>query len=169
MQALFQLDVQGSSLLPDLDDFFREYAPDELNVRTLASDWTRGAWTNITACDELITAAAIKWKLSRLSQVDKSILRLSVYHLKFCGDIPPKVTIMAASAKEFYAKTVRTLPPKERLRLAAMILNDLTSSTEGVELSDSWSDEDMKDLSTFALSHGENPHEPKKKKNSRSR
>jgi transcription antitermination factor NusB len=103
MQALFQLDVQGPSLLPDLDDFFREYAPDELNVRTLASDWTRGAWANLPACDELITAAAIKWKLSRLSQVDKSILRLSVYHLKFCGDIPPKVTINEAIelAKKF--------------------------------------------------------------------
>ena len=96
MQALFQLDVQGPSLLPDLDDFFRENAPDELTVRTLASNWTRGAWANLPACDELITAAAIKWKLSRLSQVDKSILRLSVYHLKFCPDIPPKVTINEA-------------------------------------------------------------------------
>jgi transcription antitermination factor NusB len=103
MQALFQLDVQGPSLLPDLDDFFRENAPEELTVRTLASDWTRGAWANLPACDELITAAAIKWKLSRLSQVDKSILRLSVYHLKFCGDIPPKVTINEAIelAKKF--------------------------------------------------------------------
>jgi transcription antitermination factor NusB len=102
MQALFQLDVQGSSLLPDLDDFFRENAP-ELLVRTLASDWTRGAWANLPACDELITAAALKWKLSRLSQVDKSILRLSVYHLKFCSDIPPKVTINEAIelAKKF--------------------------------------------------------------------
>ena len=96
MQALFQLDVQGPSLLPDLDNFFRESAPDELPVCKLASDWTRGTWANLPACDELITAAAIKWKLSRLSQVDKSILRLSVYQLKFCPDIPPKVTINEA-------------------------------------------------------------------------
>ena len=102
MQALFQLDVQGSSLLPDLLDFFSENAP-ELPVRLLASEWTRGTWANITACDDLITAAALKWKLSRLSQVDKSILRLSVYHLKFCPDIPPKVTINEAIelAKKF--------------------------------------------------------------------
>jgi transcription antitermination factor NusB len=102
MQALFQLDVQGASLLGDLDDFFRENAP-ELPVCNLASDWTRGAWTNISACDELITGAALKWKLSRLSQVDKSILRLAVYHLKFCPDIPPKVTINEAIelAKKF--------------------------------------------------------------------
>ena len=102
MQALFQLDVQGASLLGDLDDFFRENAP-ELPVRTLASDWTRETWANLPACDELITGAALKWKLSRLSQVDKSILRLAVYHLKFCPDIPPKVTINEAIelAKKF--------------------------------------------------------------------
>jgi hypothetical protein len=74
---------------------------------------------------------------------------------------------MAASAKEFYAKTVRSLSPKERLRLAAMILNDLTSSSAEVDFNDSWSDEDLKDLTTFALSHSENPHAPKKKKVSR--
>jgi transcription antitermination factor NusB len=103
MQALFQLDVQGPSLMPDLDDFFRENAPDELPVRTLASDWTRGTWANLIVCDNLITAAALKWKLSRLSLVDKSILRLSVYQLKFCPDIPPKVTINEAIelAKKF--------------------------------------------------------------------
>jgi hypothetical protein len=73
---------------------------------------------------------------------------------------------MATNAKEFYAKTVRHLSPKERLRLAAMILNDLTSSSDGVDSSDSWSDQDLQDLTTFTLSHSENPHEPKKKKNS---
>ena len=72
---------------------------------------------------------------------------------------------MGTNAKEFYAKTVRNLSPKERLRLAAMILNDLTSSSD-VDSSDSWSDQDLQDLTTFTLSHSENPHEPKKKKNS---
>ena len=59
---------------------------------------------------------------------------------------------MAVGAKEFYARTLRSLSPKERLRLAAMILNDLTNSTESVEFSESWNEEDLKDLSKFALS-----------------
>ena len=102
MQALFQLDVQGSELLADLTDFFMENAP-EPDVRKLAADWTKGAWEKVSVCDELITNAAIKWKLSRLSMVDKSILRLAVYQLKFCEDIPPKVTINEAIelAKKF--------------------------------------------------------------------
>jgi transcription antitermination factor NusB len=95
MQALFQLDVQGSALLAELGDFFLENAPEEA-VRKLASQWTKSAWDNVAVCDELITGAALKWKLSRLSMVDKSILRLAVYQLKFCPDIPPKVAINEA-------------------------------------------------------------------------
>jgi hypothetical protein len=73
---------------------------------------------------------------------------------------------MAANAKEFYAQTVRSLSPKERLRLAAMILNDLTNSKEQIDFDDSWSEQDLQDLTTFALSHSENPHESKKKESS---
>jgi N utilization substance protein B len=95
MQALFQLDVQGSALFAELDEFFRENAP-EADVRKLAMQWTKQAWDNVAVCDELIGGAAIKWKLSRLSMVDKSILRLAVFQLKFCPDMPPKVAINEA-------------------------------------------------------------------------
>ena len=50
-------------------------------------------------------------------------------------------------------------PFKERLRLPVMILNDLTAADDQIEFSDSWTDQDLQDLTTFALSHSENPHE----------
>jgi len=102
MQGLYQLDVQGHDLLGLLDEFFMESEPNEF-VRKLASDWTKGTWQNLTECDELIVASTIKWQLSRLSPVDKSILRLAVYQLKFCHDIPPRVVINEAIelAKKF--------------------------------------------------------------------
>ncbi|UCF00072.1 MAG: transcription antitermination factor NusB [Planctomycetota bacterium] len=102
MQGLYQLDVQGPDLLVQLTEFFIENDPDDL-VRKLASVWTKGTWENLTQCDELIIASTIKWQLSRLSAVDKSILRLAVYQLKFCPDIPPRVAINEAIelAKKF--------------------------------------------------------------------
>jgi len=102
IQGLYQLDVQGSDLLTSLGQFFMENDPDGL-VRKLASDWTKGTWENLAQCDELIVASTIKWQLSRLSAVDKSILRLAVYQLKFCPDIPPRVVINEAIelAKKF--------------------------------------------------------------------
>jgi len=102
MQGLYQLDVQGPDLLELIDDFFVEADHDDF-VRKLASDWTKGTWENLAQCDWLITASIIKWQFERLSPVDKSILRLAVYQLKFCSDIPPKVVINEAIelAKKF--------------------------------------------------------------------
>jgi len=102
MQALYQLNIQGPDLFELLDRFFTEADEDDF-VRKLASDWTRGTWENLEQCDEPIIASTIKWQFARLSPVDKSILRLAVYQLKFCPDIPPKVVINEAIelAKKF--------------------------------------------------------------------
>ncbi len=102
MQALYQLDVQGQDALRSVEGFFRENTDDDL-VFKMALDWTKGTWENLKQCDELIVSAAIKWQLARLSQVDRSILRLAVYQLKFCSDVPPKVVLNEAIelAKKF--------------------------------------------------------------------
>lgn len=102
MQALYQLDVQGGEILEPLEKFFSEENTDN-SIRKLASDWTKGTWENLKQCDELIVASTIKWEFTRLSPVDRSILRLSTYQLKFCPEIPPKVIINEAIelAKKF--------------------------------------------------------------------
>ena len=105
MQLLYQLDVQGDDFLGGLEAFLRENSDDEA-VFKMADGWTRSTWENLEVCDGLIKAAAIKWELSRLSQVDRSILRLSAYQLKFCPDIPGKVVINEAIelAKKYSAE-----------------------------------------------------------------
>jgi len=96
MQALYQLDIQGSELLPRLmGEFFSENEGEE-RTRKLAWEWTSGAWAKVAECDELIAGATIRWQFSRLSPVDRSILRLAVYQLKNCPEIPPKVVINEA-------------------------------------------------------------------------
>ena len=102
MQALYQLDVQGAELLGRLDAFLVENESDD-SIRATALDWCKKTWQKLNECDELISQASIKWRLARLSPVDRSILRMSVYHLKFCPDMPPKVIINEAVelAKKF--------------------------------------------------------------------
>jgi len=95
MQALCQLDVQGDDVVSLLERFFRENTEDAM-VLDLAKTWTHGAWEKVRACDDLISQAAVRWKLSRLSHVDRAILRLSVYQLQYCEDIPCKVVINEA-------------------------------------------------------------------------
>lgn len=57
---------------------------------------------------------------------------------------------MATNAKEFY-EAIRHLPPKERIRLAALILDDLSSDSS--QFSDFWTEQDIKDLTAFSLSY----------------
>ena len=95
MQGLCQLDSQGDDAFAMLPMFFRESCNDEL-VRNLANQWCADTWKNVEDCDAMITTAAVKWQLSRLAMVDKNILRLGAFQLKFCKDIPAKVVINEA-------------------------------------------------------------------------
>ena len=103
MQALCQLDVQGSEAESTLRRFFNENTDDPM-VLQLAEKWTQGAWEKMQAFDDLIASAAVRWKLSRLSHVDRAILRMAVHQLRYCSDdIPCKVVINEAIeiAKKF--------------------------------------------------------------------
>jgi len=61
---------------------------------------------------------------------------------------------MALTAQEVFTETVRALPPTERLRLAALILQDLTQSEVAVvDSRDAWSEQDQRDLTTFSLQY----------------
>ncbi len=61
---------------------------------------------------------------------------------------------MPATAEELYADAVRAMPPKERLRLDALILEDLAEPNWSiVDTSDTWSEQDLSDLTTFSLQY----------------
>jgi hypothetical protein len=61
---------------------------------------------------------------------------------------------MALTAEEVFTETVRVLPLSERLRLATLILQELTQSeVAAVDRSDTWSDQDQADLTAASLRH----------------
>lgn len=58
------------------------------------------------------------------------------------------------TAQEVFTETVRALPLAERLRLAALILEDLAQSDVTlVDSSDTWSEEDQHDLTAFSFQY----------------
>lgn len=61
---------------------------------------------------------------------------------------------MTLTAQEVFTETVRSLPPNERLRLAALILQDLAQSEVAVvDRSDTWTGQDQHDLTTVSLQY----------------
>ena len=61
---------------------------------------------------------------------------------------------MPVTAQEVFTETVRSLPPTERLRLAALILQDLAQANMAVvDTSSVWSEQDQNDLTAFSLQY----------------
>ena len=95
LQFLYQLDIQDGANLDQMHRFLTEYSGD-LSVRQLAAKWIRGVWEARVRLDELIGQICENWDLSRITQVDRSNLRLAVYQLIECPEVPPKVVINEA-------------------------------------------------------------------------
>jgi hypothetical protein len=51
--------------------------------------------------------------------------------------------------EQLYNSEIKPLSPDARLRLAARIINDLTTESQVVDESESWSEEDLRDFTTF--------------------
>jgi hypothetical protein len=59
--------------------------------------------------------------------------------------------------KEIYQNIVATLPSSDRLRLAALILNDLTQQNVAViDASNTWTEQDQLELTSFSLQYVNN-------------
>lgn len=61
---------------------------------------------------------------------------------------------MPITAQEVYNQVVKTLPSKEQLRLATLILNELVQQNLLVsEVSDTWTNQDRIDLTNFSVNY----------------
>ena len=58
------------------------------------------------------------------------------------------------TAQTVYEASVAALPKSERLKLASLILEELSASSgAALDFSDSWSEEDVRDLTAFAAQY----------------
>ncbi len=66
------------------------------DARPFSTLLIEGTWRHRRQIDKLISGCSEHWSISRMSKVDRSILRMAVYELLYCDDIPPKVTLNEA-------------------------------------------------------------------------
>ncbi len=55
-----------------------------------------GVTDNLSEIDELISSRAVGWKTKRMTKVSLSVMRIAVYEMKYCPDIPFTVSINEA-------------------------------------------------------------------------
>lgn len=95
MQVLFQMDISGHHAREALELFCKHFEVPRRS-RPFLFHLVEGVRANREEIDRLIEAASENWKISRMSGMDRNIIRVAVYELLYCDDIPAKVTINEA-------------------------------------------------------------------------
>jgi N utilization substance protein B len=103
LQILYQLDVQDQLSSEQASQLFWRYfaaGPPEEAVheanRAFADQLVRGVHEHLAEIDALLGRASRNWRLERMARVDRNLLRLAIYEMKYCADVPAKVAINEA-------------------------------------------------------------------------
>ncbi|MBI4458126.1 transcription antitermination factor NusB [Candidatus Uhrbacteria bacterium] len=98
MQSLYQWDFRGKPVPAprEMIEFnIKEFAPD-FDDQGFIFDLIDKTLDRIAEIDEVITKYAPDWPIDQITNVDRAILRVGVYELKFAENIPSKVAINEA-------------------------------------------------------------------------
>lgn len=98
LQTLYQWDFNKQSQ-KELDDSIKrnmtEFAP-QFDDKGFIVNLVSGVAKNQKDIDELITKYAPEWPLEQITMVDRNVLRIGIYELKYDKEIPEKVAINEA-------------------------------------------------------------------------
>jgi N utilization substance protein B len=102
LQILFQLEFDDSQPETDLAKFWqgRQTGVEE---REYADNLVLGIMNRRAEIDDVIQSVSQNWKISRMVLVDRNVLRIAVYELKFGEGLAPAIAINEAIeiAKKF--------------------------------------------------------------------
>jgi len=98
---IFQMDVGKNSW--EAAQYTLESASLETSLSSFASELAKGVSEHEAELDNNISAFIEDWDIGRIARIDKSILRLALFEIKYLENIPVVVTINEAVelAKEY--------------------------------------------------------------------
>jgi len=95
MQALFCMDMQNNSSPQMLEHFCDCFRPSKKS-HPFFMKLVNGVLETRNTIDALIERFSQNWKINRMSCVDRNVMRIAVFEMLYCDDIPPKVSINEA-------------------------------------------------------------------------
>jgi len=64
--------------------------------RALVEQMIRGVFKHRAELDQMLSASSKNWRVERMAVVDRNVIRLALYEIKFCADVPVAVAINEA-------------------------------------------------------------------------
>jgi len=98
MQALYEWDFRGqnSARLPEIIAFVKEEFAKDFDDGGYLEKQVEGVVGQMAKIDELLNQFTPNWNIETMTAIDRNILRLGVYELRFDEAIPSKVAINEA-------------------------------------------------------------------------
>jgi N utilization substance protein B len=98
LQVLYSLDVNdGITPVQALAQFWRGFEDEtDATVIQFAEELVKGTTDHLEEIDGIVQRASRNWRLERMARVDRNLLRLATYELRFLLEVPAKVVINEA-------------------------------------------------------------------------
>ena len=97
LQIIFGLDLNTREDLDAvLNDFFDVHAESDPRTRTFVEGIVSGVVEHRLDIDARIEKYAEHWKIRRMGVVDRNVLRIALYELMFCEEVPAAVILNEA-------------------------------------------------------------------------
>ena len=97
LQALYQVDLAGAEPAAALQAAF---AADEAKLdgegQSFARALVEGVVAHLADLDALIQKHSLHWRVERMARIDRNVLRLAAYELRFASDTPGRVVLNEA-------------------------------------------------------------------------
>ena len=95
MQALYYMDMRDGDPVEMLERFCRCF-PVSKNAMSFFNKLVEGVLAEKQQIDAILERYSNNWKISRMPCVDRNIMRIAVFELIYCEDVPSKVSINEA-------------------------------------------------------------------------
>ncbi len=95
LEILYQIDITKSTLEYALENTPAEAALD-CSEWEFAHSLVTGVIAKLPEIDGILAQFAKDWKVERMAYIDRNILRLATYELKYQNDVPIKVSVNEA-------------------------------------------------------------------------
>ncbi|NQX44974.1 transcription antitermination factor NusB [Paenibacillus tritici] len=105
VQSLYQMEMNDVEVTEAVEMLIEEAADenetervitDEIELKAYVILHVNGVWEHKMAIDDMLEHYLKGWQMSRLSRVDRQILRLATFEMIFASDVPAKVAVNEA-------------------------------------------------------------------------
>ncbi len=96
LKILYQTEITRRPLEESVGDYWAQEPNKDEEIIAYAKLLSGGVRKNLKAIDDKISEYATNWQLTRMAVIDRNILRMGLFELKYTTGIPPKVAINEA-------------------------------------------------------------------------